>query len=661
MALLLAGYSMPLAAQDLAQSDDLTIAARQFGTREDVRYVSLSPSGDKIAFISSGPGHSEVLNVVDLDGAATPKPIAANSDQAEDLDWCVWATDDRLVCQVSGLSNDVRGLLAGYDRLFAVDADGGNVKELSKRETINALRAMRNGGDILALDVGGEPGKILMSRQYVPQRNDTSRIARDERGLGVELVDVTTARRRQFERPDEDAVQFVTDEIGRVRVKVRLPRDSLGLIKGETNYYYRTSESDTWQSFERLTIDGKPVLNFSPLSVNSRLNVAYGYINKDGYRAMAEFALDGSGLGKVLLARGDVDIGSLIQIGRQRRVVGVSYATEKRQIVYFDPELVQLTGDLAKALSGQLAISIVGASANENRLLIIASSDTQPGVVYLYDKAARQLEPLLGIRNLIADRQLGTMRPVTYPASDGTMIPGYLTLPPGSDGMNLPAIVMPHGGPRARDTWGFDWLVQFFVARGFAVLQPNFRGSSGYGEAWYGRNGLQAWDVAIGDVNDGGRWLVSEGIARPDQMAIVGWSYGGYAALQWQVVAPDLFKAVAAIAPVTDLEFLRDDARGYSNFRAIEQLLGQGPHIAAGSPRLHADKFAAPVALFHGTRDFNVNVRHSQEMGKALQLAGKSVVYHEYPDLQHDLGDSIVRAKMLQEIGQFLDDELGRN
>jgi len=233
-------------------------------------------------------------------------------------------------------------------------------------------------------------------------------------------------------------------------------------------------------------------------------------------------------------------------------------------------------------------------------------------------------------------------------------------MPPGSDGKNLAAVVLPHGGPAARDEWGFDWLVQYLIARGYAVLQPNYRGSAGYGEAWFGRNGYQSWDVAVGDVNDAGRWLVSQGIADPERLGIAGWSYGGYAALQSQVLDPTLFKAIVAIAPVTDLEYLRQDARAYTSFKFRDRQLGQGPHIAAGSPRRHAEKFASPVALFHGTRDLNVDVRHAQAMEKALKAVGKPVDYHEYEDLQHGLDDSAARADMLATIGRFLDEELGQ-
>jgi dipeptidyl aminopeptidase/acylaminoacyl peptidase len=500
-----------------------------------------------------------------------------------------------------------------------------------------------------------------MTRQYVPESNPATRLYSDKSGFGVDLVDVTTAKRQSREGADELAVHYVADESGWVRVKVRALRDGNNRLTGNYAYFYRAPGSNDWLKFENLTIDGAAVPGFSPVAVDSSRNVAYGFITQSGYDAIAEFALDGSGTGKILMARGDVDVDALIRIGRKRRVVGASYATEKREIAYFDADLSKLAKALAKALPDQPLINIVGASGDESRLLMIASSDTQPGMTYLFDKTNRQLEPLMPVRAPLADRPMGKMSPVSFPARDGTMIPGYLTLPPGSEGKGLPAVVLPHGGPAARDEWGFDWLVQFLTARGFAVLQPNYRGSSGYGEAWYGRNGFKAWDVAIGDVNDAGRWLVSQGIAKPDQLAIAGWSYGGYAALQSQVLDPALYKAVVAIAPVTDLGYIVEDARDYTNARVVREYIGQGPHVEAGSPRRHADKFAAPVALFHGTLDINVEVRHSRGMESALRGAGKQVLYREYPDLQHDLGDSKVRVDMLTDIGRFLDQSLGRN
>ena len=659
VALVLGGIAGALAPAT-AQGSDVDAVAALFGARETVLDISLSPSGTKIAFVAAGPEHIELLNVIDLEGDAQVRQIVVNSEKIGDLEQCEWASDTRLVCLVSGMAQDGDGILVPFDRLFAINADGGEIKELSKRQSRAALAFVQQGGDVLALDVGGEQGQILMSRQSVEEYSTGTRTANRDSGLGVDLVDVTTAKRRMRERPDPAAQRYIADETGQVRVKVRARYDGNGRLTGKYDYFYRSQGSSGWQAFDNLSIEGKGVAWFSPLSVDSSRNVAIGFVGNNGYDAIAEFALDGSGQGKLLMVRDDVDVDALIRIGRQRRVVGASFATEKRQITYFSPELAKLAADLGKALPDQPIINIVGASSDEQQLLLIASSDTQPGMVYLFDKGKRTLEPILPVRGDLADRKMGRMQPVTYPAADGTQIPAYLTLPPGSDGKNLPAIVMPHGGPAARDEWGFDWLVQFFTARGYAVLQPNYRGSSGYGEDWYGRNGFKAWDVAIGDVNDAGRWLVSEGIATPDQLAIAGWSYGGYAALQSQVLDPSLFKAVVAIAPVTDLAYLQNDARHYTSSRLVSDFIGQGPHVAAGSPLRHAEKFAAPVALFHGTRDLNVDVRHSQAMEKALKDAGRPVIYHEYEDLQHGLGDSKARTDMLATIGRFLDEALGR-
>jgi dipeptidyl aminopeptidase/acylaminoacyl peptidase len=647
--------AMPAAAQG-SPAD----AASAFGARARVLQISLSPSGTKVAYVAAGPEHSELVYVFDLAGDLKDRLVATNREKITDLDWCEWATDSRLVCQVSGMANGSTGGLLPFEWLFAVNDDGSGFTELSQRQSANAVQNLQYRGDVIAFDVGGEQGQILMTRQYVPEINAATRTYKDERGFGVDLVDAVTARRRTREGADAMAVRYVTDAEGQVRIKVRALQDNNGRLTGEYVYLYRTPGSSTWQTFEKLTVDGQPIKGFTPVAVDSARNVAYGFITKGGYDAVIEVLLDGSEAGKLVMARDDVDVDALIRIGRKRRVVGASYATEKREVAYFDPDLKKLAAGIAKALPQTPLINIVGASSDESRILLIASSDTQPGMVYLYDKAARSLEPLLPVRAELENKAMGTMRPVTYPAADGTMIPAYLTLPPGSDGRNLPAVVLPHGGPSARDEWGFDWLVQFLTALGFAVLQPNYRGSSGYGEAWYGKNGFKAWDVAIGDVNDAGRWLVKEGIARGDQLAILGWSYGGYAALQSQVLDPALFKAVVAIAPVTDLGFLAEDKRGYTSSRLVQQFVGTGPHVEAGSPRRHADRFAAPVALFHGTRDLNVDVRHAQAMEKALKAAGKSVVYHEYADLQHGLDDSTARIDMLTTIGTFLDSHLGR-
>lgn len=643
-----------------AQAETIEQSAEAFGARSSILDISLSPSGNKIAWIAPGPGSEEVLQVVDLAGDGTMRTILQNTGPESDLTNCDWATDTRLVCEVEGVLLSPSGVLLGMSRMFAINADGSDVEVLSEKTSSRAVRAVQDGGTIVALDLPGKDEGVLMTREYVPEMTTGSRFGSDKAGLGLDLVDITNGRRRAVEQPDVRNVRYIADQYGNVRIRVWNMIDQRdGYRTSEYEYFMRDVGANGWTRLGEFTIDGRLGAKFTPLSVDTDRNVAIGFTTIDGFDAVAEVVLDGSGQGKTLLKRSDVDVDRLIRIGRQRRVVGASYATEKRSVEYFDSALAELSTQLAQALPGKPLVDIAGASADENTLLLIASSDTDPGLVYLYDRAAKSLEPLLPMRDALEGRKMASMKPVSFPATDGTMIPGYLTMPVGSNGKNIPAIVLPHGGPGARDEWGFDWLVQFFAARGYAVLQPNYRGSTGYGDAWFGRNGFQAWETAIGDVNDAGRWLVQEGIADPARLGIAGWSYGGYAALQSQVVDPALYKAVVAIAPVTDLDALREDARPYTSFDVVDKFIGDGPHVGAGSPARHANKFLAPVLLFHGTLDQNVEVDHSRQMEDSLQDAGKSVAYVEFKGLEHSLLDGRARTEMLKRIGEFLRVNLG--
>ncbi|MFP5328657.1 MAG: alpha/beta hydrolase family protein [Alphaproteobacteria bacterium] len=300
-------------------------------------------------------------------------------------------------------------------------------------------------------------------------------------------------------------------------------------------------------------------------------------------------------------------------------------------------------------------IDFVDATTDGRKLLIFAGSDTDPGRYYLFDRDRKSLNEAMLARPQLEGRTLAKVKPVTITASDGAQIPGYLTLPPAKEAKGLPAVIFPHGGPASRDEWGFDWIAQFFAARGYAVLQPQFRGSAGYGDAWKNENGYKNWRTAMSDIADSTRWLASQGIADPKRIAIVGWSYGGYAALQSAAVEPTLYKAAAAIAPVTDLSLLKQDSK--SQIR--DKQVGSGPHVTEGSPLRRAESIQVPVLLVHGDLDLNVRYWHSQKMDAALRSAGKQVEYLQYKGLDHQLRDSTVRAEFLTKIGELLDRTIG--
>lgn len=633
-------------------------AAALFGAREVVQQASLSPDGKTVAFVAAGPGRTTMLLVGTPDTGL--KAVLKSSGSPDHLRRCQWATDTRLVCDLFLLAIGSRGP-ESFSRIVSLNSDGSGLKMMSADRARDALETMYSGGSIIDwLGDGGAGeggGKVLMTRTFVPEYSTGTRLANEKRGLGLERVDTTTLARVTVEQPNQSAVGYLTDGHGLVRIRGLRALDSAGYVGNTITYQYRSRDGREWKQLSQYAIPSRS--GFQPRAVDRDLDVAYGFDRTDGRLALYKVKLDGSGARELVLSRPDVDVDALVRIGRQARVVGVSFATDKRRAQFFDPEIRALLDKLGRALPDRPIMDVVDASDDESKLLLWAGSDTDPGRYYLYDKATRRMGQLLDVRPGLTRLGLAAVRSVIYPAADGTPIPGYLTLPARGEGRNLPAIVLPHGGPGARDEWGFDWLAQYWANRGYAVLQPNFRGSSGYGDAWFQKNGFQSWRTAVGDVSDGARWLVKQGIARADKLAVFGWSYGGYAALQAAVVDPALFKAVVAVAPVTDLMELKREAQTFSNAAEIDALIGSGPHLREGSPAQNAKAIRVPVLLFHGDLDQNVAIEQSRLMAGKLRDAGAKPQFVEYKGLDHQLDDSTARADMLGKADAFLRAALG--
>jgi dienelactone hydrolase len=630
-------------------------AAAAFGARPSVSDVSLSPDGSSIAFVKPAAGQGAELHIVDLAHSNKTSIALIASGKPERLAGCHWVSNDRLACKIYGLVSNAAGILP-VSRLIAVDRDGGNFKVLSNESNYYTRGYLLASGSVIDW-LPDENGAVLMSRAYLPDDHTGSRIGSTRKGLGVDWLDTRTLHTKQIETPGESVRGFISDGRGTVRI-METELKAASAASGMFRFLYRKSDSREWQSLnEYNSIEGR---GFFPTAVDRDLDVAYGFKKKDGRFAFYSVALDGSLAEKLIFASQEVDADGLVRIGRRNRVVGVSYATDVRHRIYFDANIDQLMKALSRALPRQPLVSIVDTSVEENVMVVFAGSDDDSGMYYLFDRASKQLHPLLQARDELEGVQLAKVKSITYPAADGTIIPGYLTLPPGAeDAKGLPAIVLPHGGPAARDEWGFDWLSQFFAARGFAVIRPEFRGSAGYGDAWLQQNGFKSWRVAIGDVIDAGRWLVSQGIADPAKLCVVGWSYGGYAALQAAVVEPNFFKAVVAIAPVTDLQAAKEEWRGWSNFKLMSDYIGEGPHITEGSPARNAEKIKVPVLLFHGALDRNVGITQSRLLDARLAKTG---VMHElvtWEDLDHYLDDSSARTLMLRKADAFLRKAIG--
>ncbi len=625
--------------------------AKVFGARETVISGSLSPDGEKIALVTAGTGRLTRVQVLEAREGAEPRSVATGTGVPEYLRRCEWVANDRLACLISGeqrYADDVYG----FSSMFAVDAAGGNIRSLSTRRGQETFGIDLRGGSIVDL-LPGEDGAVLMARSYVPDAKISGGVLGErDRGLGVDRVDTRTGSVKSIEKPSPEVYQYISDGRSQVRIKAQADYKGSGFWSGKSDFFYRPVDGGGWKALS--TFDERDNSGFYPLAVDADKNLAYGLEKIDGRSALVSVALDAGLEKKTVFSHPAVDVSSVVTVGRDRRPVGAGYVDDAGRISYFDPAVRALSAALGKALGGKTTY-IADVSQDQNRALVWAGSDVDPGQYYLYDRRAKSLAPVTPDRPQLAGRTLAPMQFLHYKAQDGTSIPAYLTLPPGrTDAKGLPAIVMPHGGPQSRDQWGFDWMVQYFAARGFAVVQPQFRGSAGFGEEWMVKSAFTAWRTAVGDVVDSGRWLVAEQGVDPARLTIFGWSYGGYAALQSQALAPDLFKAIVAVAPVTDIAAFLKANRWSSSYVIQKEFLGSGRAGVEASPTSHVGAFGAPVLMFHGTDDGNVDIKQSRLMESKLRGAGKSVSLVVYEGLTHSLNDSDARADMLQQASDFL-------
>lgn len=637
---------LSVAAPAIAQSFD---AARAFGARESVEQASLSPDGTKLAYLTPTTGQGSAVFVARLDDPkSVPARIMVTSGDPDRISQCRWASNTRLICKAYAVSKIEGSTLVTVTRIVSVNDDGSKLALLRhNRGSGDALGYALFGGAVIDWNPGDD--QVLMIREYVPETSTGTRLAQQMEGIGVDAVDPVTLKTRVVEPAQRVASEYITDGRGTVRIRgINEVRD--GYTTGTRRYQFRRKGERDWNALSTVTNSE----GFDPHGVDPTLDAAYGLKRVNGRLAAYRVALDGTGTETLVFAHDSVDVTGFARIGRNGRIVGTTYTTDIGSVHYFDPAVGAMIRTLSKALPKLPLIQVIDSSEDENRMLVWAGSDTDPGRYFLFDRARKSLNELMLQRPELETVTLAAVKHITYPAADGTMVPAYLTLPAGGAGKNLPAIVLPHGGPEARDEWGFDWLSQFYANQGFVVLQPNFRGSTGYGDAWLRKNGFQSWKTAIGDVSDAGRWLVKEGIADPAKLNIVGWSYGGYAALQSAAVNPDLFKRVIAIAPVTDLERLKADAQGYTSANEVERFIGSGAHIREGSPARNVDAIKAPILMFHGDMDRNVLIGQSALMQSRLAAANKRSELVTFKGLDHYLEDSSARTQMLQKSAEFL-------
>lgn len=616
-----------------AVADDAVDLAEVFGKVPELWGARLSPSGEKISFLHQDSAADSPIAYV-VTEAGEPRPILASKKSSFDLNWCDWVSETRLLCGFDGIDR-LRMDLLGVTRLVAVDDDGSNARVLLQKQLEDGYTQYQ---DQIIDWLPDDPENVLVE---LPESG----------GVGVALLNVDTGRTGTKMRVREGTRGYVSDGHGQLRLRHDMDAS-------RSRWQFRLADDTEWHLLRE---SGMTDLHdaWMPIGFGTERDKLLVLKPHDGRLSLWSEDLTGGDADVLMFTHPEVDVGGLLTLGKHQRIVAVGYSTDVPHLHYFDEEVRGVAEVVAQAITEKLAY-VVDESWDKRFYLVYASSDRNPGRYYRFDKAERQLLALWSMRPGLEGFELAAMTPIHYAARDGTSIPGYLTTPPGAESARLPAVIMPHGGPQSRDQWDFNWLAQFMAANGFAVLQVNFRGSGGYGDDWVGEGGFRAWSRTIADITDGTHYLIDAGIVDPDRICIVGWSYGGYAALMSAIEEPDLYRCVVSVAGVTDPKTIIDDARFFLNRKLVREFVGTDSSVLDhGSPYRRADELQSPVLLFHGDRDINVTIKHSKMMHKALKKAKVDVELVVYKDTAHQIWRNEYRIDMLQKMAAFLDQNIG--
>lgn len=620
-----------------------TIPTQAFFAGLWVQSVAISPDGRYLSIIVKANGRDAVL-VSDRTTPGSIKPVAASKPTEQvSPEWCGWANDTRLLCGFHGVSA-ANGEFYPFSRLVAVNADGSELKVLQQ----TAL-----AGSMVLVKVSPQFQDRIID--WTPDDPNTVLMELDDDLDGfpdVMAVDVYTGKRRTVEFQHPPIRSFRTDGRGNVRL-------GSGYKDQDRYFFARLDGEKTWRQLSRTTAFSRDDDPFRPVAIPAGSSMAYGFRKQGDRTALWRVDLRDQVEPEVVFSHPAVDVSNAL-LTPDRRLLGVRYETDKPAIFYTDEKVAAYARLLDTYLPDTLN-SIIGVTRDERFYIIRASSDVTPPSFYVLSASDGKLslERIGSAYPELVGKPLAGMRPIRYAARDGTMIPGYLTTPVGLPEKNLPLVVLPHGGPVLRDSWGFDPWVQFLAAQGYAVLQMNFRGSSGYGSEWYW-SAHQDWGgVTDADITDATRWAIGQGIADPKRICMVGASFGGYAALLAATRHSDLYRCTVSIAGISDLqELLYDRGRFIGASIARGQMSADPARLKADSPRRHVEGVGIPVLMIHGEKDYVVEADQTSLMAAALKRAGKQHRVVMLANADHSLSSDEDRRKLFAELQAFLAENL---
>jgi len=609
--------------------------AKAFGELPVAYDAAISPDGKHIAVVLNIDGVYGVI-VKEMDPDSKKKPTLLTLGEGIQPGYIKWVNNERWVTSVKKLE-EYRNLPFMTSYLFSQD-----IVTRKSGLVVKPKKLFRQFNDRVIDWLEDDPEHILMAYsdgEFDPYPD-------------IKKVNVATGRDKTILRGRLGIEHWMTDDDG-------TPRLGWGQNeRGKERMIIHDSKTGDWDSVDKYPGLKTDTRVYGILKDGTELVIG-DYQGKDTM-GLYIYNLGSKKITRKLFHNDNYDASGVILSKDGESVIGAKYVAEESETQLLDEYRTLLDGLRAKFVD--YTVRFVDQTQDGRTVLVKMSAPYDPGGLYAYSYGDELPSEISMMYRNLKSSDLGNVAAVRYTARDGVKIPAFVTMPPSITATeqfkNVPFIILPHGGPYARDAKRFDYFAQFFASRGYGVLQMNFRGSEGYGKS-FSEAGRSNWVVMQEDVEDGTRWLIEKGYADPSRSCIAGWSYGGYAALMGVAKHPELYKCAIAMAALTDIEDAKRDLRDYRGGKqAAKTFFGEAFEDKdlrrANSPVRVADQIKVPVFLAHGDKDINVRFDQFTRMKRAMDKAGVEATYLKFEDEDHYLSRQVNREEFFIEMEKFL-------
>jgi len=613
------------------------IPARVFARDGAISTASLSPDGKH--YLITQPGNDNFrVQVIPVNDDNHGRHYLDNL-QRKSYSGAYWASNDRLLIQLTHWYLDKRWRWYRHVRLIAVDIDGSNIETLFSTNMYNEKSTV---DDLILHTLPEEPDHILVTA------SENGRTA-----PAVYKLDIYTGEKELILEGRDGVTNWWTDSDGEIRLGVGSKKDKFNLVA-------RLKGANEWIALHNneLFEDGR----FFPLAFDfDGRSIFVRSAVSNGRFAIYRMDLQTGKLSEKLFEHGNVDARNIEVSNKRKKLLAVTYVEDKLKRKFFDKAYEKLHKLVERALPGR-STYVLSKTQDDRYLLVYSESDRYPGAIYRLDSQTGEMLELGEMNTSINPAMMSKTKRINYFAQDGLEIPAYITIPRGVDAKNLPAVLLPHGGPRSRNEIEYDKVVQFLASRGYVVIQPNYRGSTGYSYEFQ-TLGYGEWGAAMRtDIEDAVDHLVDEGIVDEDRVCVMGQSaYGSYTALISAIKSPDRFRCAVAISPITDLVKYVSKTNKYDGKGAAYRIKGdrKSKEIKALSPLHTVKQLTVPLLIYYGDEDRTTDKKTFAKFEKALKKAGKKYDLMRNETGGHGLGKPKERTQFYRKLEAFLKAHIG--